>query len=350
MAQTPLTPAFLTDEPRNALTDLSRSVYAIDPTPGNQIQQFHEGLYVAPSAGGTVVETPLTVADTTTVNMTAGSAGNGHTGLKADVIVSPDTGNLIIVKPNGMYVDLDCAVLTTKLQDSTCIPTVDPVKPYVGYENRVDRVLGLEAVTGRLVWERKYIPIRVFWVGDPALTIQSKTDTVANIANPAGRLIHNWKEGFYGIQLSQGDVPVTAGAVTKVTIPRRAYYMINAAVYVRLKMEASQIANGKGFSLISAIVFDYSATAAPSPASEMRIGEDTVEVNTANTPALVSAGYDVVHAGSIGPVYLDADTKIWVRSWVSGLNAASNSTTVTLSVLTATGVTFGLTELNDSEI
>lgn len=74
----------------------------ISPNAGNQLSCAGNGLFVPADAP----ETPITVIDTTTVNLTV-SGVNNHT-LQADVIVSPDAGNTIEVHPNGLYVPDVC--------------------------------------------------------------------------------------------------------------------------------------------------------------------------------------------------------------------------------------------------
>ena len=69
----------------------------ISPNAGNQLSNPGNGLFVAAT-----VQTPLTVVDTSTVNLTS-SGVDGHT-VQADVIISPTAGNQLINIGNGLYV------------------------------------------------------------------------------------------------------------------------------------------------------------------------------------------------------------------------------------------------------
>lgn len=64
---------------------------------GNNLTIVSDGLYVNVAAA----QTPLTVVDTNTVNLTASGVAN-HT-VQADVIISPDAGNSISALGNGLY-------------------------------------------------------------------------------------------------------------------------------------------------------------------------------------------------------------------------------------------------------
>jgi len=72
----------------SAVVNLSTSV-------GNQIQLLGDGLFVPP-------ETPVTVSDTASVDLTA-SGVSGHN-LSASVRVSAQAGNAVVINPDGVFV------------------------------------------------------------------------------------------------------------------------------------------------------------------------------------------------------------------------------------------------------
>lgn len=107
----------------------------ISPTAGNQLSCSGNGLFVpAPPA-----ETPLTVVDTPSVNLTASGTAN-HT-LQADVIISPDAGNSAEIHPNGVYVPDVCT------QFGDIVGVVVPADETTVFVDRDCNLVSLPAVT-----------------------------------------------------------------------------------------------------------------------------------------------------------------------------------------------------------
>lgn len=75
----------------------------ISATAGNQISILGDGLYAA----GAAAQTPITVVDTASVNLTASGAFN--TTLQADVKVSAFPGNQISIQGDGIFSGTDAA-------------------------------------------------------------------------------------------------------------------------------------------------------------------------------------------------------------------------------------------------
>lgn len=81
----------------NGHTGLSAAI-KLSATAGNAISLNADGIYTP-----TVTETPLTVTDSSTVDLTAGATGNGHTGLTAAVKISASANNAIVANADGIY-------------------------------------------------------------------------------------------------------------------------------------------------------------------------------------------------------------------------------------------------------
>ena len=101
-AATAETPLAVVDTPSINLTASGASNHTlqadakISTAANNQLSILADGLYAAPD-----VDTPLTVIDTTTVNLTANGTDN-HT-LQAAVILSAATPNAIVALPTGLW-------------------------------------------------------------------------------------------------------------------------------------------------------------------------------------------------------------------------------------------------------
>lgn len=107
----------------------------IDPAPGNALECTATGLFVGAGAGAVVV-----ADDTDTVDMTVVEAPAGTFTVSADVIISPNPGNIIINDGDGIYAspgaglsfaDTDCINLTL----AAGVVTAEPIlaSTYPGY-------------------------------------------------------------------------------------------------------------------------------------------------------------------------------------------------------------------------
>lgn len=104
----------------------------LSATVGNQITVNPDGLFVAAGA-----ETPITVVDTPSVNLTANGVNN-HT-LQADVIISPDAGNILTLQPNGLYTPHSVSLVIVPFTGSN--PAIDSTQGDVFlYTGAVDPV------------------------------------------------------------------------------------------------------------------------------------------------------------------------------------------------------------------
>lgn len=89
-------------------TGLTASI-RISANAGNQVTVNADGIYVAAATA----ETPLTTTSSNSITLTAGVTGNGHTGVTASLKVDPAAGNLITTSAAGVAVSCediqDCA-------------------------------------------------------------------------------------------------------------------------------------------------------------------------------------------------------------------------------------------------
>lgn len=76
-----------------------------------------------------VPETPIVVVDTAAIDLTS-SGAFGHT-LQANLIISPDVGNIAVIHPNGLYVP-DTDVCTDLQAFPVGVPVVFGVTPVLG--------------------------------------------------------------------------------------------------------------------------------------------------------------------------------------------------------------------------
>lgn len=96
-------------------TGILTSDVKVSTLPGNQIIISADGLFVPANGGGNTTETALTVIDTATVDMVAGVAGAGHTGLQANVKVSASNGNILTANADGLFVPSPASISETPL-------------------------------------------------------------------------------------------------------------------------------------------------------------------------------------------------------------------------------------------
>jgi hypothetical protein len=103
--------------------------------PGDTILSTGAGWVIGPAptgsgvAGPAAPETPLTTLDSSSVLLTAGASGNGHTGVRAIVVVDPTAGNTLVSGPKGLYVPAatgaappTCATIKAGLETGGCVP------------------------------------------------------------------------------------------------------------------------------------------------------------------------------------------------------------------------------------
>lgn len=159
----------------------------VSPNAGNQLSCSPNGLLVPAAAA----ETPITPIDTPSVNLTV-SGVNSHT-LQADVVISPDAGNSVVILPNGVYVPDVC----TQFED-----IVGAVVPATGATVFVDRdcnLVSLPAVTEITVDDTVTV--------DLTLTAGEITADV-NVSAVAGNSLVVLGDGLY-VPVAVTDVNIT---------------------------------------------------------------------------------------------------------------------------------------------
>lgn len=236
--------------------------------------------------------------------------------------------------------DLAYRPMPTAASSTTPPPLVSGVNGAIS-EQKVEEVEGYDS-TGALIRTARRPLVRAMWSGQAAGT--SITGLVGTLATPANRIISLWVPTVTGQQLQQQPVDFSYDGAGKFSAGHPGWYALTANTFIRLRMALSEDKIGSGWAVLSAFVIDN--TAAGGSIYEQRFGEDTITADSSdiNNANLVGSGYDVVHSGSLSPIFLGTGGKVWVRSWVSGSNATSDAATVTFTSFNAPSV-FGVAEL-----
>jgi hypothetical protein len=124
------------------------------------------------SLNGTFTETPLTVTDSSTINLTAGVEGNGHTGLTGSVKLSDDTGQIIEARADGLFAeipDLEFSSPNDTIETSASGPFDNLIEIDVKLSGNEGNILTVDEDGGLLV-------------DGSAISVGSATTTVEGIA------------------------------------------------------------------------------------------------------------------------------------------------------------------------
>jgi hypothetical protein len=308
---------------------------------------------VAPT---TAAETPLTVIDSTSINLTEGATGNGHTGVTAEVIVSPDTGNILTVRPNGVFVPrLTCADIQAVLLDTTCIPLLPPLPSLDS--NLIDDVESVYGVhtDGTVVRQQRRPTVTMLGRYGSAIP-KTVNGTPAVLSADSNRLIHDW-QAVAGNAVS-GDIKVSDVATAATDKPLSGAYqtyksdhdgVYNFAVNTNLEFTAAsadllttgpdtyKVAN-RGWYVVTEAVTNKTGVL-----TSWMVGRTEIPLTAVQNREKVL----VAHNANLGPFTMAKGDFMFVRSWVEGFNQASNDTPVTLSIpgSQANNDSFGVTEV-----
>ncbi len=205
---------------------------------GNLIQ-------AAPAAGA--VLSPLTVTDSSTIDLTAGTGSQNLTGVTAVVKVDPAAGNTLVANPNGLFVPpatIDCPTIITKVSTVTgggCIP-LD-----AGVCTVPDRVLGYTAGGAPLAWKpRDMYVFEASPVVQTTLSVFSNTQSTINDVDGAFWKIDH-ESGLCG---SPSWWDATTG---RLTIGRAGLYKFDHTLFIRLVKAA--LANTAGTATSNSAIY-----------------------------------------------------------------------------------------------
>ena len=272
-------------------------------------------------------------ADEATDFLSVGPSGIGYRKL-IDIDVIPAITNVIT---------LDSATGLTSTVSG--VVSKQPIPVVAGIDGSVEQEqivsdLGFD-LSGRLVQNKRRPLLREMYSGQAAGV--ASTAPVSTIAAPAGRLVALWIPTVVG-QEPQQPMGLTYDGAGKFAFGHKGWYSIKASTFCRFQMSASEDIAGRGWSILSAFVVDQ--TSVGGSLYETRFGENSIQSDPvyASNAVLFGSGYDVVHTGVIEPLWMGPGAKIWVRSWVTGVNAASSRAVATFSQFNA-GMVFGAVEL-----
>jgi hypothetical protein len=266
----------------------------------------------------TTAETPLTVLDSSTVDLTAGPNGNGHTGLTASVKISAVAGNSLTANADGLYVPtaavgtVSCAAVKTVLESAGCIP-----------DGVISKELGYSS-TGGLVQEARRKLIRMSYKNQ-STSNDNFVDTLTNHGSSANRRTYKWTDADSAISaVSAGQVlgDLTYDSATgSFTIGHSAHYTFTVGILLRLT-SSSAVAD-TSVRLLAGFYLARTGTSA----TEIRFGEITQDIGKSD--ALKSTGAEYFFSGTLS-LYMPAGTVVRVRYWAAAGGGASGSQTVTL--------------------
>jgi hypothetical protein len=167
--------------------------------------------------GATVPETPLTVTDSSSIDLTAGATGNGHTGLTAALKVSASAGNAVVVNPDGLFVPAAVAVFDDQVISVTNTSSVamvaTPSAP-VGSDNQVNYTLSadvkLSSTAGNQIVQNAdgiYVAASTPY-SFRVTTGNSATVPAGGIVVNSGDALHFWSNSGLGFNVTLGSAIV----------------------------------------------------------------------------------------------------------------------------------------------